>query len=170
MQKTYLEIGRIVGVHGIHGACRVQPWCDGIDALKQLTTVYIDGAVKTSYHVEKIRAHGNQFLITFREITSPEQAALLRNCVLLAPRSEISVPKDRVFIQDLIGMTVKDADTGEVYGIIDDVFQTGANDVYSIKNGDKSYLVPAIADVVITTDIDSGIMTIRPLEGLFDED
>ena len=46
--------------------------------------------------------------------------------------------------------------------------QTGANDVYVVKGMDREYLVPAIPDVVISTDIDSGIMIIRPLEGLFD--
>ena len=46
--------------------------------------------------------------------------------------------------------------------------QTGANDVYVIKGEDREYLVPAIGDVVISTDIDGGVMTIRPLDGLFD--
>ena len=46
--------------------------------------------------------------------------------------------------------------------------QTGANDVYVIKGENREYLVPAIADVVVSTDIDGGIMTIRPLDGLFD--
>ena len=45
--------------------------------------------------------------------------------------------------------------------------QTGANDVYVIKGNDKEYLVPAIADVVVSTDVDGGVMTIRPLDGLF---
>ena len=61
-----------------------------------------------------------------------------------------------------------DADTDFRYGEIADVMQTGANDVYIVKGTDREYLVPAIPDVVISTDIDSGIMIIRPLEGLFD--
>ena len=90
--------------------------------------------------------------------------------MLYMHRDDLELDENTYFIQDLIGITVKDADTGEIYGTIDDVLQTGANDVYSIKNGDKNYLVPAIADVVVDTDIDSGIMTIRVPEGLFDED
>ena len=62
----------------------------------------------------------------------------------------------------------RDADNDTVYGRIADVMQTGANDVYVIKGDDKEYLVPAIADVVVSTDVDGGVMTIRPLEGLFD--
>ena len=57
------------------------------------------------------------------------------------------------------------------YGILSDVSQTGANDVYHIKDETgKEVLVPAIADVVIRTDIDAGIMVIRPLKGLFDDE
>ena len=65
-------------------------------------------------------------------------------------------------------MEVRDADSDELYGTIEDVMQTGANDVYVVKSGDKELLVPAIADVVVSTDVDGNVMTIRPLDGLFD--
>ena len=65
-------------------------------------------------------------------------------------------------------MEVKDADSDVLYGKIADVMQTGANDVYVVRGEEREYLVPAIADVVISTDLDSNIMTIRPLDGLFD--
>ena len=64
-------------------------------------------------------------------------------------------------INNLIGMVIKDFDTGEVYGTVDDVLQIGINHVYSIKNGDKNYLIPAIADDIVDININSGIMTIR---------
>ena len=83
-------------------------------------------------------------------------------------RDVLELDEDTYFIQDLMGLEVRDADTSQVYGTITDVMQTGANDVYVIKGDDKEYLVPAIADVVVSTDIDGGIMTIRPLDGLFD--
>mgnify|MGYP000783167074 CR=1 FL=1 len=68
-------------------------------------------------------------------------------------------------------MEVLDFDTGKSYGVITDVTQTGANDVYHIKSQDeKMYYIPAIADVVKSTDIETGIMKITPLRGLFDED
>ena len=86
---------------------------------------------------------------------------------LFMHRDDLELDEDTYFIQDLIDMEVKDADSGFVYGKITDVLQNGANDVYVIK-GDREYLVPAIPDVVISTDIDSNIMLIRPLEGLFD--
>ena len=83
-------------------------------------------------------------------------------------RDDLELDDDTYFIQDLIGLEVRDADTSEVYGTITDVMQTGANDVYVINGMGREYLVPAIADVVVSTNIDDGVMSIRPLEGLFD--
>ena len=83
-------------------------------------------------------------------------------------RDDLELDEDTYFIQDLIGIEVSDADSGFVYGKITDVMQTGANDVYVVQGKDREYLVPAIPEVVITTDIDENTMTIRPLEGLFE--
>ena len=83
-------------------------------------------------------------------------------------RDDLELDDDTYFIQDLIGLEVRDADTDKVYGKIADVLETGANDVYVIKGEDREYLIPAIADVVVSTDIDTNLMTIRPLDGLFD--
>ena len=99
-----------------------------------------------------------------------EEAEKLREKVLYLSRDDVELDDDTYFIKDLIGIEVSDADTGKIYGLIKDVFQTGANDVYSIKNGEKEYLVPAIADVVVSTDIENKKMTIRPLEGLFEDE
>ena len=169
MKKEYLEAGKIVNTHGIRGEVKIMPYCDSPELLCDFDRLFMGKSLKEIY-IERSRVQKNMIICKIEGVDTPEEAEKLRNKMLYMHRDDLELDEDTYFIQDLIGMTVKDTDTGEVYGIIDDVFQTGANDVYSIKNGDKSYLVPAIADVVITTDIDSGIMTIRPLEGLFDED
>ena len=169
MKKEYLEAGKIVNTHGIRGEVKIMPYCDSPELLCEFDRLFM-GKSLTEIYIERSRVQKNMIICKIEGVDTPEEAEKLRNKMLYMHRDDLELDEDTYFIQDLIGMTVKDADTGEIYGIIDDVFQTGANDVYSIKNGDKSYLVPAIADVVITTDIDSGIMTIRPLEGLFDED
>lgn len=169
MKKEYLEAGKIVNIHGIRGEVKIMPYCDSPELLCDFDRLFMGKSLKEIY-IERSRVQKNMIICKIEGVDTPEEAEKLRNKMLYMHRDDLELDEDTYFIQDLIGMTVKDTDTGEVYGIIDDVFQTGANDVYSIKNGDKSYLVPAIADVVITTDIDSGIMTIRPLEGLFDED
>ena len=60
-------------------------------------------------------------------------------------------------------------DAGIVYGTLSDVSHTGANDVYHVEKDGRTVLIPAIRQVVIATDLEAGIMRIRPLEGLFDD-
>lgn len=169
MKKEYLEAGKIVNIHGIRGEVKIMPYCDAPELLCEFDRLFIGKSLEEIY-IERARVQKNMVICKFEGVDTPEQAEKLRNKMLYMHRDDLELDENTYFIQDLIGMTVKNADTGEVYGTIEDVFQTGANDVYSIKNNNKSYLIPAIADVVIDTDINSGIMTIRPLEGLFEND
>jgi len=68
-------------------------------------------------------------------------------------------------------MSVVDADDGHEYGVLSDVTETGANKVYHITFPDGTVkLAPVIDEVVISTDVDEGVMRIRPLRGLFDDE
>ena len=110
-------------------------------------------------------------LVKFRGYDSPEAVQPLRGKVLYLDREEDSLEEGQYYIQDLIGLTVVDAGSGQVYGTLQDVTETGANDVYHIAFPDgKVRLIPAIPQVVTGIDIDAGRMEIRPLEGLFDDD
>ena len=100
-----------------------------------------------------------------------EQAEMLRGQVLYIDRKDVKLPEGQNFIQDLIGCKVIDADNGIEYGQLADVFKTGANDVYTVKSAEgKEYLVPVIDEVVIKKDVEKGIILIRPMKGLFDNE
>ena len=167
MKKEYLEAGKIVNTHGIRGEVKIMPYTDTPELLCGFERLFI-GKNYDEIEIEKSRVFKNMVIAKLKGVETPEEAEKLRNKILFMHRDDLELDEDTYFIQDLIGVEVKDADTGVVYGKISDVLQTGANDVYVIK-GDREYLVPAIPDVVISTDIDEEIMLIRPLEGLFDE-
>ena len=79
--------------------------------------------------------------------------------------------KNDTKVTDMLYACYEAASTGASYGKLTDVLQTGANDVYEVRDeSGKTVLIPAIPDVVLETDLDAGTMQIRPLEGLFDED
>ena len=62
---------------------------------------------------------------------------------------------------------VTDEDTE--LGIIDDVMQTGANDVYVVKQeSGKEVLLPAIKDCILSVDVENELMKVHVLEGLLD--
>ncbi|MBQ8826705.1 MAG: 16S rRNA processing protein RimM [Oscillospiraceae bacterium] len=168
--KRFLEIGKIVAVQGLKGEVRVEAWCDSREFLCEFDTLYFD---KGAAPIEIVRAHPhkNIVLMKIKGVDTVEQAQLLRNKILYMDRDEVELEEGCYFVQDLIGLEVIDNDDGTVYGKICEVTETGANDVYHIKDKDgRIRLIPAIPDVVIDTDITNGKMLIHKLEGLFDED
>jgi 16S rRNA processing protein RimM len=68
---------------------------------------------------------------------------------------------------DLLGLKVV-TDGGECLGVVADIIVTGSNDVYVVKNGKREYMIPALEDVVLDINLDEGIMTVSPPEGLLD--
>lgn len=170
MKKRFLECGKIVATHGLRGDVKVLPWCDGPEALLAFDTLYLDGG-NTPLSVEKSRVAKGTVLVKFKGYDSPEAVQPLRGRVLYLDREQDTLEEGQYYIQDLLGLSVADADTGAVYGTLRDVTETGANDVYHIAFPDgKTRLIPAIPQVVTEIDIDGGRMLIRPLEGLFDDD
>ncbi len=166
MKKEYLEAGKIVTTHGIRGEVKIMPYTDTPELLCEFERLFL-GKNKDEVYIERSRTAKNMVIAKLEGINTVEDAEKLRSKILFMHRDDLELDENTFFIQDLIGMEVKDADSGFVYGKITDVLQNGANDVYVIK-GDREYLVPAIPDVVISTDIESDLMIIRPLEGLFD--
>ena len=167
MKKQFLEAGKIVNTHGIRGEVKIMPYTDTPDLLAEFDRLFI-GKDRQELFIEHSRVFKNMVIAKIEGVNTPEEAEKLRNKMLFMHRDDLELDDDTYFIQDLIGMEVRDADSGFVYGKIDDVMQTGANDVYVVKGNDREYLIPAIADVIVSTDIDSDIMTIHALEGLFD--
>lgn len=165
MKKEYLEAGKIVNTHGIRGEVKIMPYTDVPELLCEFDRLFLN---KQEIFIERSRVSKNMVIAKLEGVDTPEHAEKLRNKILYMHRDDLELDDDTYFIQDLIGIEVKDVETGVIYGKIVDVMQTGANDVYVIKGTDREYLVPAIADVVVSTDIDNNIMTIKVLDGLFD--
>ena len=172
MIKEYLEIGEIVGTHGIKGEIRLNPWCDSPDFASGFKTLYYDSNGSCAAQVKSARPHGNIVLLTVADIDTVEKAQAMRGKILYMKRSDAKLPEGTYFIAELKGCTVYDADCPEkVYGKLTDVSETGANDVWHIKdeNG-KEYLIPAIPDVCVETDVANDRVVIRPLKGIFDDE
>lgn len=167
MKKQFLEIGKVVAVQGLKGEIRVQYYCDSAEVLCDFERLFV-GKEKREMAVEKARPHKNLVIVKFSEVNDVDAARKYIGQMLYINRDDTALDEDTYFIQDLIGMTVIDADSGENYGKIDDVYQNGAADVYSIRTPEgKQLMFPAIPEVLLEVDTDKDIMTIRPLKGLF---
>ncbi|SDB52508.1 16S rRNA processing protein RimM [Ruminococcaceae bacterium FB2012] len=165
--KQYLEIGKIVSVFGLKGEVKVQPWCDTPDFLCEFDTLYWKSG--TPVNVVHSRVQKNIVVMKLEGCDTVEEAQKLRGRVLYMDRDDVELEEGAYFVQDLIGLKVVDAETGEEYGELAEVSETGANDVYHLRRPDGTMCyIPAIPDVVKETDIEGGIMKITPLDGLFD--
>ena len=170
MKKQYLDTGKIVGTHGIKGEVRIEPWCDSPQFLSEFKKLYLDENGETFIEV-KSRPHKNITLAKIKGVETVEQAEKFRGKVVYINRDDIILDKGVNFVQDLIGLEVRDADNSTVYGKITDVLRTGANDVYEITDSNnKKYLAPVIDDVIIERNIDNGYVLIRPMKGIFDDE
>lgn len=168
MLKKYLEAGKIVGTHGIRGEVRVDPWCDSPEFFCRLKKVYLKNG-ETMLSV-KSRPHKNIAIMKIDGVDSIETAENFLGKVVYMDREQAKLPENTYFIADLIGLEVRDAENGSVYGKITEVFKTGANDVYEIDNGGKKYLIPVIDQVVKTINPAEGYVDILPMKGIFDDE
>lgn len=168
MKERYIETGEIVGTHGVRGELRVYPWCDTPEFLTKFKTLYLNKG-ETALKVTS-RTNKNMVLMKVKGVDTIEDAEKLRGKTLYLDREDAVLGEGVFFQCDLFGCVCIDADSGENLGVITDVSQTGANDVWHITRENKEYLIPSIPDVVIDVNIDEEKVIIRPLKGIFDDE
>ena len=168
----YIEIGQIVNTNGLKGVVKVNPFTDDISKFEDLKYVYIQLKNELKkVKIEQVRYNKNQVLLKLEGIDSIEEAEKYRNFYLKTEKeSQEDLGEDTYYIVDLIGLDVY-SDKNEYLGKIEDVFPTGSNDVYVVKdNLGKQILIPAIADVVKEVDLKNKKMTINLIPGLIYEE
>ena len=170
MKQNFLEVGKIVGTHGVKGMVRIQPWSDTPEFICDFEKFYLDDKGENSIKVISASPHGNVVIAKLDGVNSIEGAERYRNKVIFIDRNDVDLPEDRYFINDLIGCNVFDADSNELLGILNDISATGANDVWHITKDGKEHLVPAIDEVIISVDIDNEKIILRPMKGIFDDE
>ncbi len=169
MKKEFLEVGQVVGTHGVRGTMRIKPWSDDGEFLKGFKRFYTDEG-ETILKVNSVKPHGAVVLLDVAGVDSIEKAEALRGKVLSFKREDAKLPEGRYFVDELIGCKAMDAETGAELGIITDVSKTGANDVWHITKDNRDYLVPAIPDVIVSVDIEKEIAILKVLKGIFDDE
>lgn len=168
--KEFLEIGKVNNTHGLKGEVKLEMWCDGIEYLRQLKTVYLDDSGNKSLSLISARPQKNIAILKFKEINSIEEAENLKNKILFCNRNDAEIDDGAYYLADIIGCRVVDIETEKEYGKIADIMNYGASDVYDVVKDKKHYLIPAISDVVKEINTKEQIVLIKPMKGLFDED
>lgn len=170
MKNAYLEAGRFTSTHGVKGDIKAECWCDDLSVLRALKTVYLKGKDGyTPLQVVRCVPYRDLALMHLQGYESPEAGAPLKNRVFYAARQDLPLEEGAFFIADLIGLEVYDIDDGRKYGVLSDVTDNAASQLYLVKNEEgKIVYLPAVPEFIIDIDLEKGI-GVRPVKGLFDE-
>lgn len=163
-----ITIGKAVKPFGVKGEMKVEPMTDFPERFSGLDRVYLvsPSGREIVCRVTSVRyAQQTPFLI-FEGYDSPEKARALNGWFVKLPEEEaIPLPEGTYYWFELIGMEVV-SETGEKLGTLVDIFETGSNDVYVLKQGRKEFYLPATREVVRQIDKKAKRMTIRLPDGL----
>ncbi|MBQ1801734.1 ribosome maturation factor RimM [Lachnobacterium bovis] len=166
--RDKLQVGVITSTHGIRGEVKVFPTTDDAQRFLDLKTVYLDtGKEELELEIEKVKFFKNLVILKFKNYDNINDIEKYKKCPILVTREDaVELEENEYFIADLIGLDAV-SDEGENLGKISDVLQTGANDVYVIKNkGVKDILVPAIEQCVREVNLEENRIVIHLLPGL----
>lgn len=171
MKDDLLQVGMITTTHGIRGEVKVFPTTDDPSRFKKLKKVLLDtGKKQMELEISYVKFFKNLVIVKFKEFDNINDVEGFRQAKLLVTRADaVELKENEYFIADLLDMKAV-SDEGEELGVIADVLQTGANDVYVIKKENtKDLLVPAIKDCVKNVDMEQGVMQLHLLPGLREE-
>lgn len=166
--EDMLQVGVITQTHGIRGEVKVFPTTDDAQRFKKLKKVILDnGKERRELEITSVKFFKNLVILKFKGIDDINDVEKYKKAPLFVTREDaVPLEENEYFIADLIGLKVI-SDEGEILGTLDDVLQTGANDVYVVKNDKgEEILVPAIKDCVKNVDIEGGEVTLHLLPGL----
>jgi 16S rRNA processing protein RimM len=157
-----LPIGKVIKAHGLRGQLKVYPYGETFSTLcveEKITANLPDGSSLT-LTVAEIRPHQKTFLLTSREIATVEEAHRLVGAELCVPESRLPPTDPNEFYwYQLIGLEVVNSE-GEQLGILEEIIETGSNDVYVVRRGKEEILIPAIEEVVREVDLQRRLMTV----------
>lgn len=162
------QVGVITSTHGVRGEVKVFPTTDDAARFKKLKQVILDtGKEDIELEIASVKFFKNMVILKFKGIDDMDTANKYRQKSLYVTRENaVKLRKNEYFIADLIGLRVT-SDEGEDLGEIEDVLQTGANDVYVVKSeSGEEILFPAIKECIKEVDIEAGTMLVHVLPGL----
>ena len=163
MELEFITAGRIVNTHGIRGEVKVLP--QGVEPalLARCDPLYVDGRplVPTA-----CREHKGCLLVKLQGVDDMDAALALKGKDVAIRRKSAPRPASGYFDQELVGLAVRDAATGQALGRVEEVLDYPAHKIYAVRGGPDEYLVPAVPSFIAAIDLDGGTMDIHRMEGL----
>jgi len=161
-------IGKIVGAHGTQGANKIRSYADSLAVFNSGRRVLIRNPLgqEKRYEINWVKPHQRTPLLSLQGVISRTQAEALIGSELYIQKSDLPELEDGTFYWfDLIGLDVYTTDE-RYLGRLESIIPTGSNDVYTVRNGKKEVLIPALETVVREVDLVQNRMRVDLPEGL----
>lgn len=166
--QNYIEGGKIGAAHGVRGALKFQVYTESLAYYMPDVPLLLrePNGREREVRALKTQLSGKLVLLWLEDVHDRDQAEALTGSLLFVPKDVLPEPEEgEYYWYQLIDLDVLDAG-GRVLGKLTDIFETGSNDVYVIKNDTKELLLPALPHVILNVDIEAGRMTVEIPEGL----
>ena len=158
MKLQFIEAGEIVTTHGVRGEVKVLCWLDSPEVLCEFDRCRISGK---EYKMESVRVQKTCNLVKLSGISDMDAAQAMRGKVIELYREDID--DEVIFAAELMGVEV--FCDGAFIGKIVDVLDYPGNMVYVVK-GEHEYMIPAVSQFVLETDMEGNRMEVRLIEGM----
>lgn len=166
--KEYLPACRLVATHGVHGELKALPLCDGIAFLASLKRLYPSQEGGEPLLLRAVRGQRDRAILCFAGIDDIDKARSLVGRTFYFAKRDVQLPQDRYFIDDVLGCSVVDANSGVIYGTVSDVDHPAAQDIYTVTDEKgATYRFPAVPAFVQEIDIQNRKVTVTPIPGMF---
>ncbi len=165
-----ITIGKAVKPFGVKGEMKIESLTDFPERFEKLKSVHLvsPAGKELVVTVRSVRYTGAVPYMLFKGYDTPEQAKTLNGWFLKVPEQEtMPLPEGRYYWYELIGMEVV-SEEGEKLGTIVDIFETGSNDIYVMKQGKREIYLPAIREVIKQVDRQAKRMVVHLMDGLME--
>ncbi len=173
-EPPLMTLGQIVRPHGVRGELRMDIHTAYPERIVDLEQIYLaparDVTNLTPYTLVKARPHRDIVLLTLEGITDRTQAEGLRGHMVMVPLAQGAPLEDgEIYLFQLIGLKVY-TEGGDYIGQIEEIIETGANDVFLLRGSELGeILIPDTDEVVLEIDLEAEKMIINPIPGLLSD-
>ncbi len=163
----YLRLGTVTRSHGLRGQVVVEALPGAWPLPGGATSVWVfgEGQEPRRFTLARAQEVGRSLVLRLEELTRREESDRLRGAELWLVRAELAPAEGEFATDDLLGLEVVLED-GSSLGTLEDVWATGANDVYVVRGPRGEWLLPAVDQVVLGIDLEARRVTARLLPGM----
>ena len=159
MADDLITVGKVTGHYGVQGWLKVFSYTQPMENIASYPHWYVGDELIKGISAKK---HGKTIVAHFKGVSSREQSQKYIGQLVRIPAEQLGqLPEGEYYWMQLIGLKVSSVD-GESMGVVDSMFETGANDVMVVKDeGNQEHLIPYLFNrTILNVDLKNKTMTV----------